>query len=181
MTDQPPTELPAQPSLRRLRAFGVRPKRDLGQNFLDRDLPIGTLIGSSKCGVAEREERRRCAGRRPGPVLSIAYAVIGFQVGLRFTRATVLTVIRLVPVVVASSLALLLLCSASALLLTGLLGIDPLTAFLAMVPGSIESVAIVAIGSNADISFVMALQTVRMFAVVLVGPPLARLAFRIVR
>ncbi|HEX4804339.1 MAG TPA: 16S rRNA (adenine(1518)-N(6)/adenine(1519)-N(6))-dimethyltransferase RsmA [Conexibacter sp.] len=26
--------LPAQPSLRRLRAFGVRPKRDLGQNFL---------------------------------------------------------------------------------------------------------------------------------------------------
>src|SRR6185312_1847059 len=28
------TGLPAQPSLRRLRAFGVRPKRDLGQNFL---------------------------------------------------------------------------------------------------------------------------------------------------
>jgi 16S rRNA (adenine1518-N6/adenine1519-N6)-dimethyltransferase len=27
-------ELPAQPSLRRMRAFGVRPKRDLGQNFL---------------------------------------------------------------------------------------------------------------------------------------------------
>lgn len=27
-------DLPAQPSLRRLRAFGVRPKRDLGQNFL---------------------------------------------------------------------------------------------------------------------------------------------------
>jgi 16S rRNA (adenine1518-N6/adenine1519-N6)-dimethyltransferase len=29
-----PAELPAQPSLRRMRAFGVRPKRDLGQNFL---------------------------------------------------------------------------------------------------------------------------------------------------
>jgi 16S rRNA (adenine1518-N6/adenine1519-N6)-dimethyltransferase len=28
------SELPAQPSLRRLRAFGIRPKRDLGQNFL---------------------------------------------------------------------------------------------------------------------------------------------------
>ncbi len=27
-------DLPTQPSLRRLRAFGVRPKRDLGQNFL---------------------------------------------------------------------------------------------------------------------------------------------------
>jgi 16S rRNA (adenine1518-N6/adenine1519-N6)-dimethyltransferase len=28
------TDLPAQPSLRRLKAFGIRPKRDLGQNFL---------------------------------------------------------------------------------------------------------------------------------------------------
>jgi 16S rRNA (adenine1518-N6/adenine1519-N6)-dimethyltransferase len=27
-------ELPAQPSLRRMKAFGIRPKRDLGQNFL---------------------------------------------------------------------------------------------------------------------------------------------------
>jgi 16S rRNA (adenine1518-N6/adenine1519-N6)-dimethyltransferase len=29
-----PGELPVQPSLRRMKAFGVRPKRDLGQNFL---------------------------------------------------------------------------------------------------------------------------------------------------
>jgi 16S rRNA (adenine1518-N6/adenine1519-N6)-dimethyltransferase len=28
------SELPAQPSLRRMKAFGIRPKRDLGQNFL---------------------------------------------------------------------------------------------------------------------------------------------------
>ena len=26
--------LPAQPSLRRMKAFGIRPNRDLGQNFL---------------------------------------------------------------------------------------------------------------------------------------------------
>jgi 16S rRNA (adenine1518-N6/adenine1519-N6)-dimethyltransferase len=30
----PSSDLPTQPSLRRLRAFGVRPRRDLGQNFL---------------------------------------------------------------------------------------------------------------------------------------------------
>jgi 16S rRNA (adenine1518-N6/adenine1519-N6)-dimethyltransferase len=28
------SDLPSQPSLRRLKAFGIRPKRDLGQNFL---------------------------------------------------------------------------------------------------------------------------------------------------
>jgi 16S rRNA (adenine1518-N6/adenine1519-N6)-dimethyltransferase len=38
-------ELPTQPSLRRLRQFGVRPNRDLGQNF---------LIDSNILGVIER-------------------------------------------------------------------------------------------------------------------------------
>ena len=38
-------ELPTQPSLRRMRQFGVRPKRDLGQNF---------LIDSNILGVIER-------------------------------------------------------------------------------------------------------------------------------
>jgi len=39
------TDLPTQPSLRRMRAFDVRPKRDLGQNF---------LIDSNILGVIER-------------------------------------------------------------------------------------------------------------------------------
>jgi 16S rRNA (adenine1518-N6/adenine1519-N6)-dimethyltransferase len=39
---------PSQPSLRRMREFGVRPKRDLGQNF---------LIDSNILGVIEREAR----------------------------------------------------------------------------------------------------------------------------
>jgi len=44
--DAPPAEeLPTQPTLRRLRRFGVRPKRDLGQNF---------LIDSNILGVIER-------------------------------------------------------------------------------------------------------------------------------
>ena len=48
-------DLPTQPSLRRLRQFGVRPKRDLGQNF---------LIDSNILGVIER-----AAGLRPEDVV----------------------------------------------------------------------------------------------------------------
>jgi 16S rRNA (adenine1518-N6/adenine1519-N6)-dimethyltransferase len=46
--DNPPAEVdePAQPSLRRMRAFAIRPDRDLGQNF---------LIDSNILGVIERE------------------------------------------------------------------------------------------------------------------------------
>jgi 16S rRNA (adenine1518-N6/adenine1519-N6)-dimethyltransferase len=45
VTDPPAPDLPTQPSLRRMRAFDVRPKRDLGQNF---------LIDSNILGVIER-------------------------------------------------------------------------------------------------------------------------------
>ena len=41
----PPADLPTQPTLRRMRAFGIRPRRDLGQNF---------LIDSNILGVIER-------------------------------------------------------------------------------------------------------------------------------
>ena len=40
------SELPAQPSLRRMKAFGIRPNRELGQNF---------LIDSNLLGVIGRE------------------------------------------------------------------------------------------------------------------------------
>jgi 16S rRNA (adenine1518-N6/adenine1519-N6)-dimethyltransferase len=51
-------EVPSQPTLRRMRRFGVRPDRDLGQNF---------LIDSNILGVVERE-----AGlERPDVVLEI--------------------------------------------------------------------------------------------------------------
>jgi 16S rRNA (adenine1518-N6/adenine1519-N6)-dimethyltransferase len=47
-----PTDLPAQPSLRRLRQFGVRPNRELGQNFLV-DSNLLDVIGR----LAELDER----------------------------------------------------------------------------------------------------------------------------
>ena len=40
-----PGSLPVQPSLRRLKQFGIRPNRDLGQNF---------LVDSNILGVIER-------------------------------------------------------------------------------------------------------------------------------
>jgi 16S rRNA (adenine1518-N6/adenine1519-N6)-dimethyltransferase len=47
-----PADLPAQPSLRRLREFGVRPNRELGQNFLV-DSNLLDVIGR----LAELDER----------------------------------------------------------------------------------------------------------------------------
>ena len=43
-------ELPTQPSLRRLRQFGVRPKRDLGQNFLIDSNILGVIARAADLG-----------------------------------------------------------------------------------------------------------------------------------
>ncbi|RNI16801.1 hypothetical protein EB844_13110 [Paracoccus pantotrophus] len=57
--------------------------------------------------------------------------------------------------------------------LSWIAGIGLIGGMLAAVPGSIDSIAILAIGTGADIAFAMSLQTLRRFAVVIVGPLIA--------
>ncbi len=47
------SELPTQPSLRRLKQFGIRPKRDLGQNFLIDSNILGVIARASALGPDE--------------------------------------------------------------------------------------------------------------------------------
>ncbi|MGD9741031.1 MAG: AbrB family transcriptional regulator [Dongiaceae bacterium] len=115
----------------------------------------------------------------PPWLLAVSYAILGWYVGLRFTRDIVFHVLRALPQTLLSMLALLGLCGGSAFLLTRLLHIDPLTAYLATSPGGLDTVAIIAAASTADIAFVLALQTVRFLLVILIGPPMANLTARL--
>lgn len=47
------SELPVQPSLRRLKAFGIRPRRDLGQNFLIDSNLLGVIARAAALGPAD--------------------------------------------------------------------------------------------------------------------------------
>lgn len=109
----------------------------------------------------------------PGWLLALAFLFLGAQVGLGFTPAFLRTGLAALPRVVAASLLLIALCGLSGLLLSVLTGVDLLSAVLATVPGSIESITLIAISAGADVSFVMTLQTIRLFAVVILGPPVA--------
>lgn len=112
-------------------------------------------------------------------LLAPSYAVIGWSIGLKFTRETIMQVWRALPFVTVSIAALILFCAAIAFGLSRLTGIDPLTAYLATSPGGIDSVAIIAAASaRVDISFVMAMQLLRFVIVLLLGPPLARFVAR---
>ncbi len=114
----------------------------------------------------------------PQPLLMIAYAAVGWYVGLRFTRATVKATLRALPAILIATAAIIALCGGWAYGLTRILPIDFLTAFLATSPGGLDSVAIIAVGSHADTSFVLAVQTLRLVVVLLIGPFVAKLIAR---
>jgi uncharacterized protein len=110
----------------------------------------------------------------PPWLLLLSYAVIGWSIGLRFTRALLVHVARAFPRVLACMVMLILLCAALAGLLVLTAGVDPLTAYLATSPGGADSVAIIAASSKVDVPFVMAMQTTRLVAVIFLAPIITR-------
>ncbi len=110
----------------------------------------------------------------PPWLLALAYAFLGWHVGLGFTRAILAHARRALPQVLLATFAIIAVSGGLALVLVRAAGIDPLTAYLATSPGGMDTVAIIAASSAVDMSFVMALQTVRFVIVLFAGPPLAR-------
>lgn len=110
----------------------------------------------------------------PAWLLLPAYLVLGSQVGLRFTPELLAGVARSFWAVLGGVVLLLALCMASGALLAQIVGESLLTGVLSTIPGSIETVALITVNTQANLSFVMTLQVVRLFAVVLFGPAIAK-------
>ncbi|MEQ4254537.1 AbrB family transcriptional regulator [Pseudomonas syringae] len=115
----------------------------------------------------------------PAWLLPIAYGAIGCYVGLRFDRPTVQYVWRRLPMMILASLLLIVLCAVSAWLIAVMLGKDYLSVYLATSPGGLDTMAIIAIDTHADVGFVLAMQTLRLFGVILTGSFLARQIIRL--
>lgn len=110
----------------------------------------------------------------PPWLLAPSFAVIGWNVGLRFTRPLLGHALRALPAILAGIAAMIALCAGVAVLLVVVAGVDPLTAYLATSPGGADSVAIIASSTDVDVSFVMAMQTVRLIAVLFFAPALTK-------
>jgi membrane AbrB-like protein len=110
----------------------------------------------------------------PPWLLLVSYAIIGWSIGLRFTRPLLAHVAKAFPRVLACMVALIALCAVLAAVLVITAGVDPLTAYLATSPGGADSVAIIAASSKVDIPFVMAMQTSRLIAVIFLAPVITR-------
>lgn len=106
----------------------------------------------------------------------ISYALLGWSIGLRFTRPILRHALGALPSLLAAIAVMIALCGLIALGLVHVAHVDPLTAYLATSPGGVDAVAIIAATSSSDMSFIMAMQTVRLILVLAMGPLLARMA-----
>lgn len=136
-------------------------------------LPAGALICAMAIGAAlNLADIARVSP--PRLVMIPAYVLIGWRIGLGFTRETLTASARALPRLALASAVLLAFGGLMAWCLVRFAGIDPLTAYLATSPGGMDAIAVIASTSAADAPFVMALQVVRFLMVMIAGPSLAR-------
>jgi membrane AbrB-like protein len=110
----------------------------------------------------------------PALLEAAAFLVIGLQVGLSFTRQSLRTIGRALPLALAIVVALIVACAGLGVVLARLTGVSALDGYLATTPGGMVTVLAVASGSGADSTFVLVVQVLRMVVMVLSAPLLAR-------
>lgn len=106
----------------------------------------------------------------PTILLPIAFVLIGWQAGLAFTPASVRAVGRVLPWAVLLIVAVGVLCALMGLLLSHLTGISLLEGYLATTPGGLSAVLAVSAASGANVTFVAAVQVVRLVIMLFAAP-----------
>jgi membrane AbrB-like protein len=140
-------------------------------------IPAGSML-LPMAGVIALHETGWLTIALPPWLLAISYALVGWSVGLRFTRPILRHAFYALPVILGSIASLIIVCGFIAAGMVLVAGIDPLTAYLATSPGGLDTVAIVAAASNVDLSFVMAMQTTRLVVVLITSPAISRVLAR---
>jgi uncharacterized protein len=111
----------------------------------------------------------------PQWLLAFAYCILGWSIGLKFTRETVLYALKTLPQTILSIIATIAFCGGLGFVLSKTLNIDMLSAYLATSPGGMDSIAIIAASSKVDMAFVMAMQTIRFLLVLFIGPAASKI------
>jgi membrane AbrB-like protein len=138
-------------------------------------IPAGALLLSLATSAALTLTGVAGGAEVPGLVEDVAFAAIGVQVGLRFTSAQLELARSILPAVLGATAAVVAACMGLGALLASFADVPLLDAYLATTPGGIPAVLATAVGSGADTTFVLAVQTLRLLLMVVAAPPLVRL------
>lgn len=113
-----------------------------------------------------------------GLVQNLVFTMVGLDVGLRFTRASLAHVRRLFGPVVVITVMLVGDCAAIAWWVAAAVHVPFMDAYLATTPGGINAVLATAVTTDANIALISSVQSLRLFVIVLLTPLLIRLCTR---
>lgn len=114
----------------------------------------------------------------PPVVQAAGFVLIGVQVGLRFTRATLLQLGRMMPTALVVIVLVVVMCAGLGVVLSELAGVSRVDGYLATTPGGLPAVLAATSSSGADLSFVSAVQVLRLLLVLAVAPFVGRWLLR---
>jgi membrane AbrB-like protein len=137
-------------------------------------IPVAYLLGPLIVAAVVDLSGLSRSAEVPALLQGAAFLVIGLQVGISFTRQSVRTIGRALPPALAIILGLIAACAGMGLLLSAWTGASPLDGYLATTPGGLYAVLATAADSGADTTFVLAVQVLRLFVMLLSAPLLAR-------
>ncbi|MGY1705918.1 AbrB family transcriptional regulator [Geodermatophilus sp. SYSU D00697] len=137
-------------------------------------IPVPSLLGPMLVAAALDLSGLSRGARVPEPLELGAFLVIGLMVGLNFTRESLRTVGRALPLALTVILGLVVACAGLGAVLTVTTDASALDAYLATTPGGLYAVLATAQDAGADATFVLAVQVLRLFVMLLSAPLLAR-------
>ena len=109
----------------------------------------------------------------PNSVATVAYLLIGLQVGLRFTRSSLIAIRRVFPLALFLMILLNVVSALIGVVISKVTGIGYLDTYLATTPGGIWAIVGVALESGSDVTFILSVQVLRLMLVLFMSPFLA--------
>ena len=137
-------------------------------------LPVAALLGPLVVAAVVDLTGLGRGAEVPGLVESAAFLVIGLQVGVSFTRESLRTIGRALPLALGVIVGLILASAGLGALLSAATGASALDGYLATTPGGLYAVLATASDIGADVTFVLSVQVLRLFVMLLSAPLVAR-------
>jgi membrane AbrB-like protein len=137
-------------------------------------LPAGPLVGPMfTCAAAYMAGLVH--GAPPASAIVVAQVVMGAGVGARFVGVSASSAWRTILISAGSSAALFAAALGFSALVAPLLGLSRTALLLAIAPGGLAEMALIAISLHVDLAFVSTMQIVRIFLIVALAPMVFRL------
>lgn len=137
-------------------------------------LPAGALLGPMLIAAAFALSGQSFAVHLPAVVLDVAFAVIGLEVGLRFTPASIRQAGSVLWAAIAMIIGMIVISAFLGVALASIAHVSEVDGYLATTPGGLSAVLALAIGSHTNATFILSVQLIRTFVMLLAAPVLAR-------